>query len=402
MAEQRPLHVVLVEFTPSGGLIQFGVQLGEALAQRGHRVDLLTGPAPELTSTVPGFTILPVLPTWHPMEGSDAPTALRRTRRALRMLRYVASYAVVRRAVKRDRPDVLQWSNWRFPLDGPLVEWVASAAPTVQLDLAHTPKPFNEQRRTGQVFKPAGRLKSLHERAYRRMDSVLVLGEQSRRDLEETWPSVRRVDVVPHGDESVFRRGHEVPPPSSCGQRVLFFGNLATYKGLDVLIEAFALVRETLPQAELVVAGAPVADVDVDALQLRAAQVGNIELRIGYVPLDDVAPLFASARVVAAPYRYANGSGVVALAQTFGRPVVASEVGDMTAALTDGETGLLVAPDAPQALAAALVRTLEDPALADRLGAAGERQQAEHGSWPQVAERVEAVYRSLVDTGART
>ncbi len=62
--------IVLVEFSPSGGLFQFAVQLGDALAAAGHRVELLTGPRPELGPTASWFRIRPVLPTWHP--GGDA------------------------------------------------------------------------------------------------------------------------------------------------------------------------------------------------------------------------------------------------------------------------------------------------------------------------------------------
>ena len=396
----RSLRVVLVEFTPSGGLFQFAVQLGEALARRGHRVDLLTGPRPELSTRVENFSIRPVLPTWHPMEGSTGPALVRTTRRVLRLGQYAAAYAVVRREVRQARPDVVQWSNWRFPLDGPLVEWVGSAAPAVMVDLAHTPKPFNERRRNGQVFKQAGRLRRLQERAYRRMDSVLVLGERSRADLLETWPSVRRVDVVPHGDEGVFRRDVDVSAPGGSPATVLFFGNLATYKGLDVLLEAFALVRTALPSARLVVAGAAVADVDVAVLRARADEIGGVDLRVGYVPLEAVAPLFIAARVVAAPYRYANGSGVVSLAHTFGRPVVASDVGDMRSAVRHGDTGLLVPPEQPEPLAEALLQLLRDPDLADRLGAAASSRLEAEGSWAEVAEQVEAVYVScLARTG---
>jgi glycosyltransferase involved in cell wall biosynthesis len=396
------MRIVLVEFTPSGGLYQFALQLGEALAGRGHQVDLLTGPRPEFPSSVPGLTVHPVLPTWHPLEGADAGPARRRSRRALRMVRYVAAYGVVRRFVRQHRPDVVQWSNWKFPLDGPLVEWVGRAAPAVMLDLAHTPRPFNEQRRTGEVFKPDGPLRRLQERAYARMDAVLVLGERSRADMLGHWPSVRRVEVVPHGDESIFRRGVDVPPPSSAGQVVLFFGNLATYKGLDTLLDAFAVLRTTVPGASLVIAGAPAQDVDAADLVARATAMGAVDLRLGYVAASDVAPLFCAARVVAAPYRYANGSGVVSLAATFGRPVVASDVGDLPAAVRHDVTGLLVPPERPAALADALAAVLSDPALADRLGAGGARQLALTGSWPEVAAHVEAVYAScLAASGVR-
>ena len=71
-AESRPVGatgVAMVEFPPSGGLFQFSVQLGEALARRGHRVDVITGPRPELRSREAACRVRGVLPTWHPHAG---------------------------------------------------------------------------------------------------------------------------------------------------------------------------------------------------------------------------------------------------------------------------------------------------------------------------------------------
>jgi hypothetical protein len=74
-----------VKFSPSGGLFQFAVELGEALAELGHSVQLLTGPDPELQSRHPGFRIRPVLlPTWHPADTEVRNPVYRKLRRAVR------------------------------------------------------------------------------------------------------------------------------------------------------------------------------------------------------------------------------------------------------------------------------------------------------------------------------
>jgi glycosyltransferase involved in cell wall biosynthesis len=118
----------------------------------------------------------------------------------------------------------------------------------------------------------------------------------------------------------------------------------------------------------------------------RAAQIGNVDARPGYVAIEDVAPLFDSARVVATPYIRATQSGVAHLAYTFGRPVVASAVGDLPDVIQDDVTGLLVEPEDVEGLAVAIVKLLRDPALAARLGAAGERSVDD--AWAVAAERV--------------
>lgn len=110
----------------------------------------------------------------------------------------------------------------------------------------------------------------------------------------------------------------------------------------------------------------------------------------------EVATLFAEARVVVAPYRVGYGSGVVALAMTMGRAVVASRVGDLPAAVADGETGLLVEPGDATALAGALEQVLADAERAERMGAAGRARAASTSSWEAVAERVEAALAELL------
>lgn len=394
--------IVLVEFTPSGGLFQFAVQLGEALARRGHQVSLLTGESPELTSRVPGFRVRPLLPTWHPAAGATAPRRVRKVRRVVRAGRYIAAWLITCALLIRERPDVVQWASFRFPMDGWFVRRLAQlpGIRTVWVDLVHAPRPFNEQNASGEIFRQSPAMTRQFGAAYRTLDAVMVLGERSKRDMAEAWPGLGEIAVIPHGDEGIFT-GPPVPPAEATEPVALFFGTLTTYKGLDLLLDAFAIVHSRLPDTRLVIAGAPSADIDLSALTAKAAAVGAVEIRPGYVPIAQVGELFGAARVVVAPYRYANASGVVHLAQTFHRPVVATDVGDLAAAVVDGETGRLVKPDSPVALAQAIEEFLRDRELAGRLGRAGQRRLVAGSGWDSVAAAVEAVYEAcLTDPAA--
>ncbi len=399
-----PLKITLVEFSPSGGLFQFAVQMGEALAERGHHVELVTGPRPELASRRPGFTVVPALPTWHAGDGAGDAGIRRRLRRVVRAGRYHLAWAVLLRRLARTRPDVIQLSGGRFPVDGLAAAWLARrrrAGRPVLITLAHSPLPFNEQKPTGEVLRQNQLLNASMGLGYRSMDEILVLGEQSAADLRGGWPDVRGITVVPHGDEGVFLDEEPVPADGT-GPVVLFFGTMQAYKGLDVLLESFAKVRAQRADARLVVAGAPSGDTDQAELRRTAERVGGVELRVGYVPMGEVPALFQAARVVAAPYRYANASGVVELARTFGRPVVGTRVGDLPAVIDHEETGLLVDAGDVDALAVSLLRLLDDPQEAQRMGAAGRERSATGASWAVVAERAEVVYHRAVERAGRT
>lgn len=389
------MKICLVEFSPSGGLYQFALQLADALARQGHAVDLLTGPDPELRPTDPAVRLLPVLRTWHPASAGHDRWALRKARRVVRAGRQVAAWSQAAAYLRREQPDVVQWAEWRFALDGAMVAAIARRHPEVVMsDLAHTPRPFSEQRNRGPLHKGGPLLHRALSAAYARMDLVLVLGERSRAEFRAAFPAVRRVEVVPHGDEGIY--AGPVPLPSRCPPTALFFGTLARYKGVEVLLDAWRQVHAERPAARLIVAGA-VADIDLPALRRQAAAAGGVDLRPGYVPAHAVRDLVGAARLVVAPYRLAYQSGVVHLAQTLGRPVVASDVGDLAAAVRPEVTGLLVPPGDPVALAAAMARLLDDPAEADRLGAAGQaRLSEEEGSWDAAAGRLTEIYAELV------
>jgi glycosyltransferase involved in cell wall biosynthesis len=106
----------------------------------------------------------------------------------------------------------------------------------------------------------------------------------------------------------------------------------------------------------------------------------------------DVAGLFARAAVVGMPYREASQSGVAALAAGFGRPVVATAVPGLTDSVEHGVTGLLVAPGSIDELADALVRVLNDGALAARLGEGAFAAARSRLSWSTIAEAHRRIY----------
>lgn len=145
-------------------------------------------------------------------------------------------------------------------------------------------------------------------------------------------------------------------------RRVLFFGMVRPYKGLDVLLRALAAGPADVA---LTVAGEFWGDEArtrelVGALGLS----GRVELRPGYVDATAVPALFAGVDALVLPYRAATATQNVTLAHRHGVPVVATRVGALAEAVRDGVDGLLCAPDDVDALAAALRRLYEPGVLA--------------------------------------
>lgn len=381
-------RVALVEFPPSGGLFQFSLQLGEALARAGEDVELITGPSPELASREPGCRVVSILPTWHPTAGAALPEVLRLARRVIRAGRHTAAWGVLLAWLIRTRPGVVVWSAWRFPIDGWGVHAVRKVLPHAVLALvAHEPRPLVEQPGQDGLYKSSALMTRALGRAYRDLDVVFVLGESAKRVLLQTWPITAPVQVIPHGDEGIFDSA-DLPTVVDTGPVALSFGTVTAYKGIDTLLQAWPAVRARLTDATLMIAGALGPDMDETQLRAQIPSGGGVTLKLGYVPVADVASYFSAARCVVLPYKRSSQSGVAHLAYTLGRPVVATRVGDIPDVVRDGVSGLLVPPDDPNALAEALIRLLADPELAAALGKVGADSLAAGASWDEIADQV--------------
>jgi glycosyltransferase involved in cell wall biosynthesis len=207
-----------------------------------------------------------------------------------------------------------------------------------------------------------------------------------------------------HGPQLIFptagqngdtlRSAYGVQP----GERVvLFFGLLRPSKGVSDLVDAFALLPDR-QGLRLVVAGYPTKTFNVDALHAQIDRLGiapQVSLYLGYVPNADVGPLLELGDVVVFPYRNATASGAVSAAQSLARPVVASAVGGLPEAIQDGVSGYLAKPEDPPALAAAIWKTLQDPARAAAMARTGQQDMLKNRSWPSFARGMIRAFEAL-------
>jgi len=137
---------------------------------------------------------------------------------------------------------------------------------------------------------------------------------------------------------------------------LLFFGFVRPYKGLSVLLEAMPLIIAHIP-VHLLVVGEIWGSSDKYRAQIaRLGLAEHVTLVNQYVPNERLSDYFKAAEVVVLPYLTATQSAVVQLAFGYGVPVITSRVGGLSEVVQDGETGLLVRPGDPDALAQAVIR----------------------------------------------
>ena len=245
----------------------------------------------------------------------------------------------------------------------------------------HNPDPF----RTG-PFRFVERALALRTRR------VIAISEALRHfNVEEVGLPAGKVEVVHYGlDELPAPWAENRPLEFGADARVLLcVARLVPQKGVDVAVRALPAIRAAHPGAVLVVLG--------EGPERASLGGGGVYLpgRVG-----DVASLYRRAEVVVHPVRW-EGFGLALLeAMLAARPVVATSVSAAPEIVVDGETGLLVPPDEPDALAAAVVSLLDDPARAEALGCAGLERAHSEFSVARMADRTIAVYeRALSRAG---
>jgi glycosyltransferase involved in cell wall biosynthesis len=217
----------------------------------------------------------------------------------------------------------------------------------------------------------------------RRVEEIVVPSDYLRRVFARHGYRVRVIRNIV--DTSGFRHRER----AALSPRLLSARNLEPYYRVDNTLEAFALLQARYPEATLTVAGY---GSEERRLRRLAASLGASGIRfVGRVEPEAMADLYDQADVFLNSSVVDNQPVSVLEAFAAGLPVVSTDTGDIAAMVRDGETGLLVTPGDPAAMAKAVADLLDNPDRA--LGMARRaRQEVEAYTWPRVRDAWAAVY----------
>jgi len=324
---------------------------------------------------------------WHHLDGANP--ALRTISTDLSMTAAVAS------------ADLVHSHTWYANLAGHLAALLYGVPHVVTMHSLEPLRPWKAEQLGGGYA-----LSSWCERvAAESAAAVVAVSDGMRADVLAAYPAIPpdRVRVIRNGidpgeyapdpaTDVLARHGVNPGRPS-----VVFVGRITRQKGLPVLLKA---AQQLDPAAQLVLcAGQP--DTADLADEVAGLVAGLQATRSGVVWLPEMLPkreviqLLTHATVFACPSLY-EPLGIVNLeAMACGTAVVGSDVGGIPEVVTDGETGLLVPPDDPGALASALNSLLADPGRAEAMGRRGRERAIAEFSWPAIAEQTAALYAEL-------
>jgi len=227
---------------------------------------------------------------------------------------------------------------------------------------------------------------------------ALVQNPDDRESLVALGIEREHIALIPGSgvDVTALKPSPEPPGPPT----IVFVGRLLEDKGIRTLVDAFRLLRRTVPDAKLLIAGTPDPANPASVTEQEAADFGREPgiTRLGHV--TDIAGLWARAHIAALPSRREGLPKSLLEAAACGRPMVATDVPGCREIVRPGETGLLVPVDDPPALAAALAKLAAAPTLRASYGAAARRLAVERFSAEAIGRETVDLYRRLVTVPA--
>jgi glycosyltransferase involved in cell wall biosynthesis len=285
------------------------------------------------------------------------------------------------RKIRARRPDVVHF-QWIVapPLDALALMLIRRWCPVVLT--VHDTVPFNGERLS--YWQNAGfdlPMKLAHR--------VIVHTESGRETLIRRGIPAHKIATIPHGS---LRLGAALPPRTERADgrfSFLLFGEIKPYKGVDVLLDALAMLPpEVRPQTRVVIAGRP--RMDMQPLESRIAALGlgeMLELRPQRQSEEEMAALFVEADCLLFPYLQIDASGVWFLTKSLGKWTIASRVGIFAAEVREDQ-GVLLPPGDAAALAHAIEHAVRHRP-SSHAAASGDE-------WAAIGAATRHVYESLI------
>lgn len=319
-------------------------------------------------------------------EEDDTATALE-ARQVLDSINPV-TYLKTAREIRKFQPDLLILRFW-MPFFGPSLGTVAGQLRkegTTVISIIDNAKP-HEQRPGDQIFS---------QYFLNRLDGAVVMSKAVKADLKNMKPHLPCLyhphPVYDHFGQALFkdtaRQQLNLDPQK---HTLLFFGLVRSYKGLDLLLEAFKALPEDY---QLVVAGEVYGDESEYRNQLKDHPAHErVHLFFRYIEDREVPVFYSATDLNVLPYRSATQSGILAVALHFEVPVVATDTGGLREVVEDANIGLIAPEAEPDALAHTIQRFFQekDP---EKMAANIRSYKAAH-SWENMAGHVADFAESL-------
>ena len=242
---------------------------------------------------------------------------------------------------------------------------------------------------------------------YKTADVLFVHSNSNKKALQQLKLSEEKIKVVPHGDFDTFIPDQIITKPEARKffgltqeqNIILFFGAIKEYKGLDILLNSLSFASDKINNLTLLIAGMP------DPIELKFEYTDiisdlpkeiNVIFHDKFIPNVDVEKYFIASDVVLLPYRRISHSGVLHLAYSFGRPVIATNVGDFEETIDEGKSGFVLASNSPENLAEKIIQAFSNRPKLEEMGRYARHLSETKYTWEKSAELMKPIYEKMI------
>ena len=342
----KKIYIVSPAFPFRGGISTFTNRMAQQFQSEGHSVDILTFSLQYPKILFPGKT---------QYSTGEAPKNLNIERCVSSIC--MRSWWKTGQKIKKEKPDLLiiaYWTPFMAPCLGTIARIAKRNKHTKIISLVHNMIPHEKR-----FFD-----KALSKYFVKPIDAFVALSQSVKKDIQKF--SEKPCAVTPHPmydnfGKTISREEALLNMNLSIDFRyLLYFGFIRRYKGLDLLLEAFADERLKKYPVKLIVSGEFYEDSKpyFDIIEKHSLH-DRIILKTDFVPDDEVANYFCSADLITLPYRDATQSGVTQIAYYFEKPMLVTNVGGLPEIVPNGKSGYVVEPNS-QEIANALVDFFEN------------------------------------------
>ena len=331
-----------------GGLAAFNERLANEFIAQGHEVEIYT-----FTLQYPSF----LFPGKTQYTDDPAPEKLKIHRKINSVNPF--NWLKTGKEIKAKNPDLIvfcYWMSFMAPCFGTIAKVAGKNSQTKCIGLVHNMLPH----------EPNILDKFLPKYFVKHIDAFITLSKSVINDINlfdrKNKPKVYSPHpVYDHYGEPVSQQiAREYLNINEDDNIVLFFGFIRHYKGLDLLLEAFANEQIRKLNLKLLIAGEFYDDPQIYNRKIKDLQIENqVILHTDYIPEDKVKYCFCAANIVAQPYRTATQSGVSQIAYYFEKSMLVTNVGGLPEIVPNGKVGYVVDID-PNKIAEALVDFFEN------------------------------------------
>lgn len=243
---------------------------------------------------------------------------------------------------------------------------------------------------------------------YKSSNMIIAHSNYIKNELSKKFKiKVNKIIIIPHGNFDIY-----LPPKgidknlarkyfglSNEDDVILFFGYIRENKGLDLLLDAFEIVAESNPRLKLIIAGS------VQSNKLRKNYEQKISIMksrdrivkdFNFITFNDVAQYFLAADIVALPYKNIYHSGVVHLAYSFGRPIIATRVGDFEEMTENGQSGYLTPENETTSFARTIIVAFSNKSKLLKMGQYAKKLSQSKYSWNEIAHHTGKLYENII------